>query len=376
MRILYLEAFYGGSHRNFADGLIGHSRFKVDLYSLPEKNWKWRVRSGAYHFMEKVSRPEDYDLLFLPGMISLADLKAFWGDRCPPVLLYLHETQLSYPLPPGKGEDYLPLFTELSNALLSDLLVFNSRFHRNSYLQALPGLLDRIPESQPRWVIPKIAEKSRVIYPGIDLSFQDSDSRENKSKGQPTEQEKAKGQGPVILWNHRWDFDKDPEAFFRVLRKIDQGDTPFRLILLGENAQFIPKVFLYAKERYGDSILQFGWAESREEYLGLLGLADIVVSTAIQENFGISVAEAAALGCFPLLPDRLVYPELVPPGLAKKILYQNEEDLLLRLKDLLRNPPPEKEIIGIRNHYLQHLWESRIEEFDSLAEGFTTTDRR
>ena len=51
---------------------------------------------------------------------------------------------------------------------------------------------------------------------------------------------------------------------------------------------------------------------SKEEYYDLLGRSKAVVSYALQENFGFGVAEAVYLGCTPVLPNRLVYPELYP----------------------------------------------------------------
>ena len=51
---------------------------------------------------------------------------------------------------------------------------------------------------------------------------------------------------------------------------------------------------------------------SKDEYYDLLGKSKAVVSYALQENFGFGVAEAVYLGCTPVLPNRLVYPELYP----------------------------------------------------------------
>ena len=58
--------------------------------------------------------------------------------------------------------------------------------------------------------------------------------------------------------------------------------------------------------------MQWGHADDRAGYWEWLFWADVVVSTALQEYFGISVAEAVWAGCRPLVPDALVYPELYP----------------------------------------------------------------
>lgn len=49
---------------------------------------------------------------------------------------------------------------------------------------------------------------------------------------------------------------------------------------------------------------------NKDDYYKLLAKSQVVVSYALQENFGFGVAEAAYLGCTPVLPNRLVYPEL------------------------------------------------------------------
>jgi glycosyltransferase involved in cell wall biosynthesis len=60
--------------------------------------------------------------------------------------------------------------------------------------------------------------------------------------------------------------------------------------------------------------------------------ADVVVSTAIHEFFGIAIVEAIYCGCFPVLPNRLAYSELVPPSHHEACLYDDYEGLLARLR--------------------------------------------
>ena len=71
-------------------------------------------------------------------------------------------------------------------------------------------------------------------------------------------------------------------------------------------------------------MVQFGFAPLRD-YRRLLLASDIVVSTALQEFFGISVMEAVAAGAFPVLPDRLSYPHLIPQRFHGRVLYADGE---------------------------------------------------
>ena len=104
MRILLLEPFYGGSHRDVADGLVAHSRHSVELMRLPARFWKWRMRAASLWFSHQLAETHDYDLVVCTGLMSVADLKALW-PTAPPVLLYSHENQLAYPLPEGEQMD-------------------------------------------------------------------------------------------------------------------------------------------------------------------------------------------------------------------------------------------------------------------------------
>ena len=63
---------------------------------------------------------------------------------------------------------------------------------------------------------------------------------------------------------------------------------------------------------------------SKTEYYELLAESKVVVSFALQENFGFGIAEAAYLGCVPVLPNRLVYPELYP----ERYLFNNFDECI------------------------------------------------
>ena len=57
-KLLLIEPFYGGSHRQLIDLLL--QEFGGDLYSLPATKWHWRMRVSALHFAQTVPRKDTY----------------------------------------------------------------------------------------------------------------------------------------------------------------------------------------------------------------------------------------------------------------------------------------------------------------------------
>ncbi|MBC7224547.1 MAG: glycosyltransferase, partial [Anaerolineae bacterium] len=135
-----------------------------------------------------------------------------------------------------------------------------------------------------------------------------------------------------ILWNHRWEYDNDPETFFRAVDVLVAEGLDFGLILLGESFRQKPQEFLEARERLGDRIVRFGYAQSDAEYARFLWQADVVVSTALHDFFGAATVEAVYCGCFPVLPRRLAYPEWVPQAWHDEVFYTDFEGLVEKLR--------------------------------------------
>ena len=346
-----------------------HSRHRIELHTLPARFWKWRMRGAALHFARAVAAPEDCDLLLVTDLMGVADLKALWGARCPPIVLYLHENQLSYPVPAGERMDFQFGFTDIASALAADVMVFNSHYHRDAYFAALPRFLRRMPEHVPKWIPAALKPKARVLYPGCRLPATSGAAPQRERSGaRRPEAESAAARpaaAPLVIWNHRWEFDKQPAVFFAALRQAQEAGAAFRVALLGENFQVVPQEFEAARGWLGRRLVQYGYVPGRAAYWELLRCGSVVVSTALQENFGISVVEAVAAGNHPLLPRRLSYPEVIPAAYHDACLYADDAALTEMLIRLLAAPPVAAPR-GLAATMQRYSWSSLATAYDAL----------
>ncbi len=305
MNILALEPYYGGSHKAFIDGLSKMSRHNWMLLTLPAHKWKWRMRHSAITFAslaaEFTEKHQNCDVLFCSDMLNLAEFTALAPTEIAglPKVIYFHENQLTYPVRVENERDYQLAMTNLTSALAANAVWFNSQFHLDSFLDALRRFLKSMPDHQPLDAVEKIRAKSFVYPPGItDFPVR-----------------KTRKSGPMrILWAARWEHDKNPEDFFEAIKILKAKSVPFRLSVVGQSFQDRPEIFEQAHHSYQHFIDYWGYQENRDDYERVLSEADIVVSTANHEFFGISVVEAIAAGAYPLVPNRLSYPEILGLG--------------------------------------------------------------
>lgn len=353
MKFLFIEPFFGGSHSAFAKGWQAHSRHEIELMSLPDRFWKWRMRGAALQFLAHKKDYSRYDGIITSDMMNLADFKALAGKELPPCLVYFHENQLTYPLLAGRQHDDALGFINITTALAARRVLFNSRYQRREFLSAVSRLLKRMPDGEPAWCRDAIAEKSGVLYPGCSLPSP------HQSPGKPWLDP------PLIIWNHRWEYDKNPGPFFKALKILKLKKCPFRLALLGESGSVIPRAFTSARDFFSDEIVTFGYAESRADYEKWLDRGAIVVSTANQENFGISIVEAVARGCLPLLPRRLAYPEIIPECFHAGLIYQHYRHLPGMLEKMIRDYPAHLSMVQMLTREMgAYAWAHVIDAYD------------
>ena len=328
MKILIIEPYFTGSHKSWLNGFKKNSSHSIRIITMKGQFWKWRMHGGAITLAHKFNLMNYIpdliiatDMLDLPNFISLTRKKI---SRIP-IVLYFHENQITYPWS-KTDRDYLVNrdkhygFINYASALSADNILFNSKFHMNSFLMELPRFLKQFPDYTEIQTVETIKNKSQVLHLGMDLRSFDKIKIKKKKKN-----------NPIILWNHRWEYDKNPELFFSILKNINSRDINFSLVIIGENFSNSPSIFSEAKKKFKEKIIKWGYAKSKKEYAKWLWKSDILPVTSNQEFFGASVMEAIYCNTWPILPNRLTYPELLPKELHNSHLYNNQEELTKKL---------------------------------------------
>ena len=323
MHILLVAPYFGGSHRSWAEGYAQASRHRVSLVTHAARFWKWRMQGGAATLAQEARSVQGApDLILATDMLNLPAFLALTRDiyAHTPVVLYCHENQLTYPCRPDEKRDLTYAVTNWLSMLAADRVYFNSAYHLEAWFDEVPRLLKHFPDYSHLSMLADVREKSAVLPVGCNLErFGDVPTSEAPQKV------------PLVLWNQRWEYDKDPATFFRALDAMVDAGIPFHVALAGSNERQMPDEFQAARERMGDRVVHYGRADS-DTYVRLLRQADVVVSTALHEFFGIAIVEAIFCRCFPVLPQRLSYPEIVPSEYHSACLYGSFEGLVERLQ--------------------------------------------
>ena len=366
MRVVLVEPFFSGSHKSWAVGVKNHSSHTIELLTLPGRHWKWRMHGGAVTLARRFT--EEFtgcDLILASDMLNLCSFQALTKDKTSqtPCVLYFHENQLSYPWSEQdrdaqRGTDLHYGFINFTSALSADALAFNSEFNKRSFLEEAPKLLKQFPDYNELALVDTLESKSSVLPVGTDLSR----LKQMRDEGLKFKESLAV-ECPIIIWNHRWEYDKNPEEFFTALKSMKELEFDFRLVVLGEQFESWPACFDDAREYFCNEILHWGYLDSFEDYATWLWAADILPVTSKHDFFGLSVLEAIYCGCYPLLPRKLSYPELYDVEAYPEYFYKDNDELLSKLQNLLKLPleKPAK----LQGQLERFNWSAVISEYDS-----------
>ena len=312
MHILLLSAYDAQSHKYWRQGLV--AQFPEHNWTqlvLPGRHFSWRIRGNSMQWAlgERPTLDQHYDLIVATSMVDLASLRGMVPNLASiPSILYFHENQFQYPPSRTHQLRHLdPKMVTLYGALVADKLVFNSHYNQQSFIAGVDRLLSRLPEKMPVNVAQLLAQKSTVLPVPLN-----SLKTVNPPQAFDTLWPKRAGDHTPLrlVWAARWEYDKGPKQLQNLLRQLVITGVQFKLCILGQQFRQQPVEFEQIATEFASHIVQFGYAESRHQYLNWLAGADMVLSTALHEFQGLSVLEAVQLGCTPIVPNRLVYPEL------------------------------------------------------------------
>lgn len=347
LRILAVEPYYGGSHRAVLDGLVRTVEADWTLLTLPARKWKWRMRGSAITMAAEIRRRhetgEAWDLIFASTFVNLAELRGLCGPALErvPAIVYFHENQLVYPNRHTAEWDYQFPLTNITTALTAERCLFNTRWNLDTFLSEIPGFVREFPDHHPTGLSEVIARKSEVLAPPFDPTEFDRVLGNGGARTAP------RGAACRIIWPHRWEHDKRPEAFFSAVTSLADDGHDFEVVVAGQAFRETSEVVRGAAGALGRRLVACEEPTDRTEYVRLLAGSDVAVSTADNEFFGIAMVEACYAGCFPLVPDRLAYPDVYPD----RFRYADDAALVARLRELIAMRPSAGEARTIAEQY-------------------------
>ncbi len=345
-RAWLLSAYRADSHAAWADWLVNtqtHCCWR--RLELPGRNFAWRIRGNPLSWLD--SLPDEIpDLIVATSMVDLATLKGL-NPRLAgvPTLYYFHENQFAYPVGENQFRSLEPRMVQLYGALAADRLVFNSAFNRDSFLNGVSTLLKAMPDAVPDRVAERLAQVSAVcpvaVEPVIGMAADARDPR-------------------LVVWNHRWEYDRQPSMFADAMLGLAHAGVTFRLALLGKRPARAPEPLVRLRKALPSQIVADGMLPA-SAYRDLLAGAAIVVSTSQHEFQGLSVLEAVSAGACPLVPDALCYPEMYPA--AYRYPAGDAGALVSRLRAWLTGTlPPSVDVSPWYPDRLQPRWKTLLQE--------------
>lgn len=323
-RILLLSAYDAVSHRLWRERLQAlFPEHAWQQLALPARHFTWRIRGNSLQWalQQKQILEQSFDLIIATSMVDLASLRGLLPQLAAiPTVVYFHENQFFYPTGHKPSANIEPLLVPVYTALCADQIVFNSAFNRDTFLTGANSLFNRLPDNLGGAIEQALQASCVIPVPLDDQEFMVS--RDNTA----TNKDSALLH---VVWNHRWEYDKGPDLLLAVAEAILSQAMPVRLHIVGQQFRQTPDTFT-ALHKVLEQIAsqqgargEFGFVANRQHYLEILGNCDVVLSTAAHDFQGLALQEAIALGCTPLAPDALAYPEY----LESEFLYEMDKDV-------------------------------------------------
>ncbi|WP_447556463.1 tRNA-queuosine alpha-mannosyltransferase domain-containing protein [Vreelandella sp. EE22] len=336
MRVLLLSAYEAVSHRYWADQLMVRlDDMSWTRLSLAPRHFAWRIRGNplSWWLKEQAALSEPYDVVLATSTVDLATLLGLFPHLSRArKIVYFHENQFAYPPSSAQQHHVEAKMVNLYAALAADKVVFNTAYNRDSFIDGARTFLKKMPENLPAAHPLETLRRQAMVLP---VPLRPLDSPAVTANPRPAR----------VIWNHRWEYDKNPEDFFDVLFRLSEAGVAFELAVVGQRFRDEPAIFSEARTRLAAHVVCWG-PLALAEYQALLDEGGIVVSTTWHEFQGLAIMEAAQRGALPLVPERLCFPALYP----RPYRYDGTPSgLYQRLSEWLTVPDSQPPVLGTKD---------------------------
>jgi len=308
--ILALEPFYGGARRAMLETLFRGSRHRWTLLKLPPRRIERRLSAAAHWFAEQLTRHwiGRVDLLFTSEALNLADLYRLMPTLASkPAVVYFHDDQL--PLP-GQGRDEQNEIVNLSTGSAARELWFNSEYHFHSFLTKASAMVERHPEIAGHDPVTMLKRKSRLMLPPADLNLAEVIQSEQSIQRDPR----------TLFVDTR---DSDCALLNAAFERLLQRGENFQLITVGPVDPLSPGLARTTVPEADETAV-----------IKAMLQCGAIVSAKSEANADYRLVMAIGAGCWPVVPNSAVYPEIIPDKLHEFCLHDlTPQEIAFRIDD-------------------------------------------
>jgi len=138
----------------------------------------------------------------------------------------------------------------------------------------------------------------------------------------------------IVIFPHRWDFDKRPNIFLNLAYYYKQKFPNWRFIVTTSRPRFRSTskwLENLALKAISDGVIEVKEGLTKKEYYEWMAKAKIMVSTTVYESWGYITTEAITFGTYPLVPNNFSYQSIM----KEENMYKDYDELFTKLGKLM-----------------------------------------